>query len=284
MLILTRAAATATMVALLATATGCRRPEPSLAGNHPGVDPKPSGRTLWENVATPDPERPFIDLSRPESMERSIAPASENDTAYMAAMRGEAWAQTKVGKDYVATMEDDLRVRQGVRLLQQAAEQNDAEALFVLGSLAMAGVGIPRSTTAAFDYCRRAAELDFPDAQYELAAMYALGRGTEVDEQAALRWARKAMDQGNTKAKYSVGRLLLLGEKEADLPEAIDLLNQAIDSGIDEAGIFLAEAYYSGKHGLPQDTPAAVEILGKLSARGNTKADEIIARMKAVTE
>jgi hypothetical protein len=269
---------------LLAAGTGCRRAGPSLADDHPGIEPKPSGRALGENLPIPDPERPTIDLSRPESLGQSFNPSSTGDPTYDAAMRGEAWAQTKVGKSYVASPEDDLRVQQGVRLLQQAAEQNDAEALFILGSLAMAGVGIPQSTTAAFEYCRRAAELDFPDAQYELAAMYALGRGTEVDDQKALLWARKAMDQGNTKAKYSVGRLLLMSEKENDRPEAVDLLNQAIDNGIDEAGILLAEAYYSGKHGLTQDTSAAVEILGKLSARGNTRAEEIITRIRASAE
>jgi TPR repeat protein len=281
---LARIVAAATVAALLAPATGCRRAGPSLADDHPGIDPKPSGRALSENIPMKDLERPTIDLSRPEPLGRSFDPSSTGDPTYDAAMRGEAWAQTEVGKSYVAATEDDLRVQQGVRLLQQAAEQNDAEALFILGSLAMAGVGIPQSTTAAFEYCRRAAEFDFPDAQYELAAMYALGRGTEVDEQKALHWARKAMDQGNTKAKYSVGRLLLLGEKEADLPEAVALLNQAIDNGIDEAGILLAEAYYSGKHGLTQDTSAAVEILGRLSARGNTRAEEIIARIRDSAE
>jgi TPR repeat protein len=199
-------------------------------------------------------------------------------------MRGEAWAQREVGKVYVAARDDTLQVERGARLLQQAADQNDAEALFVLGGLAMAGAGVSQSTMAAFDYCRRAAELDFADAQYELAAMYALGRGTAVDEGKALEWARKAMDQGNTKAKYSVGRLLLVGENPTNLKEAVDLLNQATDSGIDEAGILLAEAYYSGKHGLTQDTSAAVEILAKLSSRGNTKAGEIIERIKSAGE
>jgi hypothetical protein len=269
---------------LLAAGTGCRRAGPSLSDDHPGIETKPSGRALWENVPTPDPERATIDLSRPDSLGRSFDPSSTGDPTYDAAMRGEVWAQTKVGKSFVSSPEDTLRVQQGVRLLQQAAEQNDAEAFFVLGSLAMAGVGVPQSTTAAFDYCRRAAELDFAEAQYELAAMYALGRGTEVDEEKALEWARKAMDQGNTKAKYSVGRLLLLRQSEADRPEAVDLLNQSIDSGIDEAGIFLAEAYYSGKYGLPQDTSAALKVLGKLSSRGNTQAVEIIGRIKAATE
>jgi len=283
MLFRPRLVPTATLLALLAL-TACRRPGPSLADDHPGIDPKPAGQALSDKAPMTDPERRVIDLSRPESISRSFDPSKSGDPTYDAALRGEAWAQTKVGKSYVASTDDALRVQQGVRLLQQAAEQNDAEALFVLGSLAMAGVGVTQSTTAAFDYCRRAAEFGLAEAQYELAAMYALGRGTEVDEEKALQWARRAMDQGNIKAKYSVGRMLLLGENPTELREAIDLLNEATDSGIDEAGLLLAEAYYSGKNGLPQDTSAAVEILGKLSSKGNTKAEEIITRIKAAAE
>ena len=279
-----RMAVYAILPLLLAEGTGCKRPAPPMADQHPGIDPKPSGQTLWENVPTPDPERGVIDLSRPDSISRGFDPSNTGDPTYDAAMRGEAWAQREVGKVYVAARDDTLQVERGARLLQQAADQNDAEALFVLGGLAMAGAGVPQSTMAAFDYCRRAAELDFADAQYELAAMYALGRGTAVDEGKALEWARKAMDQGNTKAKYSVGRLLLVGENPTNLKEAVDLLNQATDSGIDEAGILLAEAYYSGKHGLTQDASAAVEILAKLSSRGNTKAGEIIERIKSAGE
>ena len=148
----------------------------------------------------------------------------------------------------------------------------------------MAGHGLPQSTDTAFDYCRRAAELGLPEAQYELAAMYALGRGTAVDNNKALEWGRKAMDQGNLDAKYSVGRLLLIRENASDQKEALELLNQAIDGGIDEAGMFLAEAYTSGRHGVPQDQAAATAILGQLSARGNTKAAEAIKRMPSSTE
>lgn len=282
MLSFRRLVTVATAAVMLAAGVGCRRaaPDGSLADRHPGLDPKPAERTLWDGAPLPDPERGTIDLSRPESIGRSFDPSNTGDPTYDAAMRGEAWAQREVGKQYVASPEDTVSVDQGVRLLQQAAEQNDAEALFVLGSLSMSGLGMPQSTQAAFDYCRRAAELNFAEAQYELAAMYALGRGTDVDNAKALEWARKAVGQGNTKAKYSVGRLLLIGEAAADREEALSLLQQSIDAGIDEAGMFLAEAYATGRYGLAQDQSAAISILDKLSARGNTRAAEVIKRMQ----
>ena len=253
----------------------------SPAQTDPGLSIKPAGVTLsGEKIG---PEKPPVNLSRPEMSQAEFTPTTETEY-FEAAMRGEAWAQAKLGKIYVASTDDPVRIAQGVHLLRQAAEQNDAEALFVLGSLSMAGHGLPQSTDTAFDYCRRAAELGLPEAQYELAAMYALGRGTAVDNNKALEWGRKAMDQGNLDAKYSVGRLLLIRENASDQKEALELLNQAIDGGIDEAGMFLVEAYTSGRHGVPQDQAAATAILGQLSARGNTKAAEAIKRMPSSTE
>jgi TPR repeat protein len=253
----------------------------SWAQQSPGLSAKPSGRTLAEPT-TPPAEQP-VDLSRPEMQQIDASQSTGPDYA-AAAARGETWAQVKLAKFYLASSDDEMRLPQAVHLLTQAAEQGEPEALFILGSLAMAGHGMPRSTEKAFDYCRRAAELDFPDAQYELATMYAMGRGTQIDNERALLWARKAMDQGNSKAKYSVGRMLLVREKAEDQKEAIELLNQAIASGIDEAGMFLAEAYTSGQYGLPKDDAKSVAILEKLAARGNTTAGDVMGRMRSSAE
>jgi TPR repeat protein len=177
--------------------------------------------------------------------------------------------------------DDDFKVQQGVSLLQQAAEMNNAEALFILGKLAMAGHGLPPSEDEAFKYCRKAAELGHRDAQYEVAAMYALGRGTKPDDGKAIEWGRKAIAQGNPKAKYSVGRLLLIRQDAADQREALDLLAQASDAGIDEAGMFLAEAQVDGKYGVVQDRDAGMAVLEKVAARGNKRAKEVLAQLRA---
>lgn len=254
----------------------------SLAQVSPGVSAKPAGRAI--NEALPARGGPPANFSRPDVYQEALSPSTGESAYFEAAMRGEAWAQTKLGKSYVSSKDDTFRIQQGVQLLRQAAEQDNAEALFLLGSLSMAGHGMPQSSSAAFDYCRRAAELDFAEAQYELAAMYALGRGTEVDNDKALHWGRKAVDQGNTKAKYSVGRLLLLRENEADRQEALELLRGAIDGGIDEAGMFLAEAQAAGQYGLPPDRSAALAILQKLSARGNKEAAALIPQVSSLAQ
>jgi uncharacterized protein len=251
---------------------------PSWAQQSPGLSVKPSGRSLAEPTAPPA-EQP-VDLSRPNPQTR-IGVSSAGGSIEEAAMRGDSWAQVQVGKSYVDSGDDDLKVQQGVSLLQQAAEMNNAEALFILGKLAIAGHGLPPSEDEAFKYCRKAAELGHRDAQYEVAAMYALGRGTKPDDGKAIEWGRKAIAQGNPKAKYSVGRLLLIRQDAADQREALDLLDQASDAGIDEAGMFLAEAQVDGKYGVVQDRKAGMAVLEKVAARGNPKAKEVLVQLRA---
>lgn len=264
---------------LLRTAViGVLASSPSWAQQSPGLSAKPSGRTLAE-PATPPAEQP-VDLSRPNPQGR-LGASGGAESITDAAMRGQSWAQVQVGKSYVNSVDDDLKVQQGVGLLQQAAEQSDAEALFMLGKLAMAGHGLPPSEDAAFKYCRKAAELGHSDAQYELAAMYALGRGTKADDGKALEWGRKSVAQGNPKAKYSVGRLLLIGQDAVNQREALDLLAQASDAGIDEAGMLLAEAQVDGKYGVVQDRKAGIAVLEKVAARGNPKAKEVLIQLRA---
>ena len=254
----------------------------AFAQQNPGLSVQPSGRTLAAPEATPM-EKP-VDLLRPTRVQSTNETSPMDDLLYAPGIQDSPWAQTKLAQEYIDAAKDDISLQQGVYLLRQAAEQNYPEALFLMGSLTMAGHGVPQSTEAAFDYCRRAAELGHAPAQYELAAMYALGRGTQMDTNKALEWARKAMDQGNTKSKYSVGRLLLVRETQADQAEALELLGQAIDSGIDEAGMFLAEAYTAGRHGLPKNKTKSMAILEKLSARGNTEAAEVLGRLRSTAE
>lgn len=250
----------------------------SWAQQSPGLSAKPSGRTLAAPDAPPA-EQP-VDLTRPNPQTR-ISVSNSTGSIEEAAMRGDSWAQVQVGKSYVDSVDDNLKVQQGVSLLQQAAERNNAEALFMLGKLAMAGHGLPPSEDAAFQYCRKAAELGHSDAQYELAAMYALGRGTKADDGKALEWGRKSVAQGNPKAKYSVGRLLLIGQDTAKQQEALTLLAEASDAGIDEAGILLAEAQVDGKYGVAQDRKAGIVILESIAARGNPRAKEVLAQLRS---
>lgn len=177
------------------------------------------------------------------------------------AMRGEAWAQTKLGKAYVASADDPLRVQQGVQLLRQAAEQNDAEALLELSFLAASGRGMARSDLEAFEYCLQAAKAGLDQAQYRLALMYTDGKGTTADGNAAISWFRKAAMQGYTPAKHTLALALLESSREGNNnAEAIGWLESAAKDGHREALFFLAGATAYGDYGLVKDERKAAEM------------------------
>jgi hypothetical protein len=265
---------------LLAAGTGCRRAGPSLADDHPGIEPKPRGRALGENLPMPDPERPTIDLSRPESLGRSLDPSSKDDVAYEAAMRGEAWAQTKVGKAYVATPDDPQRLELGINLLRAAAEQNDADALLSLSSLSESGTGMAQSQFDSFQYCAEAAKLGLAEAQHRLATMYAEGRGTTQDSDAAISWFRRAATQGYAPAKHSLALALLGSLREGESSaEALQWLESAAKDGQREAVFFLAGATAQGDFGLVKDERKAAEMALPMAEAGDVEFQFALATL-----
>jgi TPR repeat protein len=177
------------------------------AQTDPGLSIKPAGMTLsGERLA---PEKAPVDLSRPEPEATDFFATEEEKEFLRAAADGQVWAQARLGIIYVNTPDDNARMELGRGMLEQAAKQDSPDALFELAKMALAGRGMERSPSEAFDYMRRAAELGLPEAQYELASMYANGQGASQDSEQALKWARQAATQGQPHAMHSVSVTLL---------------------------------------------------------------------------
>ncbi|KAI0396502.1 hypothetical protein F5Y17DRAFT_419338 [Xylariaceae sp. FL0594] len=96
----------------------------------------------------------------------------------------------------------------GVRLLQQAADQNNTDALYLLGQFNFYGnYSYPRNFKAAFDYYYRlASQTGNSSAQYMVGLMYATGVGDAVerDQAKALLYHTFAADQGHTRSEMTV--------------------------------------------------------------------------------
>jgi TPR repeat protein len=280
MRIFVRLAGGSCLLALVAIGAGCRRPGPGpMAKDHPGLDPQPSGLALWEGVPVPKPEGRTIDLSRPDSLGRSFEPQPEQDLVYEAAMRGEAWAQTKLGKSYVASPDDAERMQQGVDLLRRAAQQDDAEALYMLATLSAAGVGLEQSNVEAFQMMKRAAELGFADAQFALGAMYFEGTGTSQDQAAALAAFRSAAEGGHKEAMFTAARIMLTMPDPEIRAEGLGLMNRAIENGHIQATLILATAYGRGENGLPKDEAKAEALLKPGAERGDADCQFVLASL-----
>ncbi len=243
------------LTALVAGALGNSLP----AQQNPGLSALPTGRTLEEPDAAPIGKP--VDFSRRVPAAVSFEVNTKKEDFFAPAMRGEAWAQRKLGKIYMTTSDDPLPLQQGILLLRQAAEQNDAEALLELSSLAALGRGMAQSDWEAFDYCRRAANTGLDQAQHRLALMHASGTGTAQDSDAAISWFRKAALQGYPPAKHALALALLESQQPGDSSaEAIVWLESAAKDGHREALFFLAGAIAHGDYGLEKDERKAAAM------------------------
>jgi TPR repeat protein len=223
-------------------------------------------------------ERP-ADFSRPQGRQDQVSATASRPDDVEAALRGEAWAQTKLGKTYVTEARDAESLRQGVDYLQRAAEQNDAEAIYLLAGLSAAGSGVPQSDVEAFLQMKRAADLGFAEAQFALGTMYFEGTGTAPDQVAALASFRRAAESGNKEGMYAAGDLMLSQPDPEMRTEGLALINRAIESGHIWATLFLATAYGRGSIGLPKDEAKAEALLRPPAERGDADCQMVLASL-----
>ena len=92
------------------------------------------------------------------------------------------------------------------------AEQGDADAQNILGTMYGSGRGVPQDSAEAVRLYRLAAEQGNGGAQYNLANAYATGRGVPQDGAKAVRLYRKLAEQGKAFAQYSLGNMYRTGQ------------------------------------------------------------------------
>lgn len=97
------------------------------------------------------------------------------------------------------------------QLFRRSAELGDFEAAYALGLLYRNGTGVEKSDARAAEWIGRAAKDNFVAAQVEYAIMQFNGVGVEKDEKAAANLFLKAAVRDNPVAQNRVARLLAAG-------------------------------------------------------------------------
>ena len=97
---------------------------------------------------------------------------------------------------------------QALAILQELADNGDANAMLEIGLLYDRGQGVPESMEQAADWYRKAAEKGNPIAQCNLGAAYDYGYGVEKNPYEAIRWYEMASDQGDQHAYLNLISLL----------------------------------------------------------------------------
>jgi len=110
------------------------------------------------------------------------------------------------------------------------------------------------SGNEALQVLRTKAETGDTLAQYELATVLATGIWGEQKPEDAFYWYMKAALRGHADAMWNAGLQLVEGEgAERDVEAGLHLIRLAANKSCYAARCFLAKAYQSGLHGLPQD-------------------------------
>lgn len=146
------------------------------------------------------------------------------------AKAGNARAMNYMGR----VLEQQDKPAEALAWYLKAAQKGNAEAQSALGRLYDAGEGVERDEEKALSWYAKAAAQGDDDAQFALGEH---AEDDLNDNKQAQHWYEKAAAQGNADAQYRLGLLLINDEAGAvrDVPRAWVLLSLAAEGDIDEA-------------------------------------------------
>ena len=171
-------------------------------------------------------------------------------------------------------------LREGIERMrwqtQQAAEQGNPAAQFLVGTLHFLGHGVPKDLAKAVRWWRRSAEQGNAQAQTNLGRMYYDGDGIEKDQVKAVKWFRRAAEQGDSSGQNNLAVAYMTGNgTDQSKAEAIKWFRRAAEQRNLSAQLALGRVYHTGE-GVEQDKAEAVLWYGKAAERGNATAQRIL--------
>jgi TPR repeat protein len=136
------------------------------------------------------------------------------------------------------------------------------------------------------EWYRKAADQGYSSAQVNIGKMYRNGHGGLPQNDAlAVEWYRKAADQGNSTAQFNVGKAYQRG---TGVPQSYALAaewwRKAADQGDQDGQLGLAQFYFYGEAGLPQDSSKALSLLRQSAAQGNEMASALILQVSQAAQ
>jgi formylglycine-generating enzyme len=160
------------------------------------------------------------------------------------------------------------------------AEQGDAGAQAIIGSMYDNGVVVPENHAEAIKWYRKSARQGNATAQYNLGIIYRNGRDDVPQNYAeAAKWYRKAAEQGDVGAQNNLGRMYANGwgvpENDA---EAVKWYRKAAEKGHARAQINLGSMHADG-HGVPQNYVEAVKWYRKAAEQNDADAQAFLGLM-----
>lgn len=230
-----------------------------------------------------DLEGTELPLGPPRSPDSTGADGEALESYRTAARRPvEIGKQVWMGRMAFEGMNDVARDHGEARVwFEMAARWGHAEALSMLGLMALRGFGETRNPAKAVKLCRRAALRGYARAETGLGCFYWDGEFLPEDRVAAVAWWQRAAQQKDAEAKMWLGHALILGEGIArDASEGLALVREAAEAGEAEAQSYLGAMLLDGRAG-PTDAQEAREWLTKAAGQGHAGARKRLEGLSA---
>ncbi|MFN4263349.1 MAG: tetratricopeptide repeat protein [Thioalkalivibrionaceae bacterium] len=220
-------------------------------------------------------------------VETSIASQSASTGAEM--YRGTDAQDVRAGYDKQAG-EFDERVL-GLPPIAEWEELHEAGALEAqtleqIGWLYEQGhVGDQPNLEHALQWYERAAEAGLHRNAVRVAWMYLGGRGAPTSRVEAERWLQYAIEHDHLPGHTALASVLIAdamaGRATERMPEAIELLESALDRGFDTASYFLTRVYLEGLGGIEADYAKGAEYARMGAEAGNAQQQGWLAFLLA---
>lgn len=162
--------------------------------------------------------------------------------------------------------------------LEAKAKQGDTSAQVELARACLHGQAVPENPEKAFALFQKAAASGNVEAKAALGYLYLTGKGTKIDESKGLELLHEAAKEGSQKAAYNLAQFLI-NKDPGQSKVAVELMSKAAQAGMTEAQLVLAEWYYFGKAGIPQDFQKAYPLYLSAAEKGNPVAQNAVGAM-----
>lgn len=168
----------------------------------------------------------------------------------------------------------EKRYEEAFKLYKLAAEADNLEAIYRLGTYYYYGKGVMQDYSESVKCYRRAAEQGNALAQCDLGYCIGTGKGVAQDFVEAVKWYRKAAEQGNATAQYNLGICYEKGQGVAKkLYDSVKWYRKAAEQGHANAQYCLGLCYEEGI-GVTQNEDEAIKWYMAAEKQGLKSAKE----------
>ncbi len=195
--------------------------------------------------------------------------------------RGEAASMHELGSILMAGRGVPRDTKAGLEWLRKAVDKGNLPSYDVLAGFYHFGTHVTRDVPEAERLLRIAAEQGQASSQALLGMLLMRGAGIEARPEEGLEWLRKAAAADDLRGQAYLGmELMRRAGEQGDRSEALAWLGKASERGEANAQYFLGKATLHG-HGLAKDPERALELLTRSAAAAHLPAQNTLASLYA---